>query len=283
MTVLRRDIHDHAAGFDALLRDLAASVTCESIMTPWRDVERVTGAHSRETKQRATAMMDAGRYSSVPLIDCAGAGGAVRGRYIRWTPEGSIAFEHSQPHHFVAGATDAFSLLARMAEHKQIAMTVGDAQKPVGWITFADFSKRPFRLLAFVIVSEAEYLLARAIDQLHPKDGWLEFAGALPKDEVADLLKRRDEAREWDALMPLTTFADIGQLARVASASPKVCARLGLIEGDGNRLRLIADMRNRVAHTVRPVVAGPGAIQTTAAHVRLLRELIERWSAAIGE
>ena len=60
--------HEHAGGFDALLRDLAARVTCESIMTPWCDVACVRGAHSRETKERALMMMDAGRFSSVPLI-----------------------------------------------------------------------------------------------------------------------------------------------------------------------------------------------------------------------
>ena len=276
----RHLLHDHLAGFDALLSDLAARVTCESIMTPWCDVECVVGSHDRQTKERAMALMDRGRYSSVPLIDDAG---RVHGRYIRWTPEGATAFENLQPHHFARPHMDAFSLLACMAEHRQIAMFVGDASDsgpPAGWITFADFSKRPFRMLLFAIVSEAEYLLARAIDQKHPRDGWLEFAGALSEAERAELIKRRNEAREWDALMPLTTFAEIGDLVRVACASPAVCARLGLSAGDSDRLRMIADLRNRVAHTVRPVVAGPGAIQTTAAQVRLLRELIERWTAA---
>jgi hypothetical protein len=274
----RHLLHDHVAGFASLLRDLSARVTCGSIMTPWSDVACVTGVHGRETKASAKQLMDAGRYSSVPLV---GDDGAVRGKYLRWTPEGSIAFENAQPHHFIAAEASGLNLLARMAEHNQIAMCVGTADDAHGWITFADFSKRPFRLLLFAIVSEVEYLLARAIDEHHPQDGWLELAGALPPGEQSDLKKRREEAREWDALMPLTTFADIGHLVRVACASPAVCERLGLTPGNSDRLRMIADLRNRVAHTVRPVVAGPGAIQTTAGHVRLLRELIDRWSAAI--
>lgn len=275
-----RLLHDHNAGFDALLADLASRVTCASIMTPWSDVERVVGEHGRETKEHATRVMDAGRYSTVPLTDDAG---HLRGRYIRWTPEGSIAFEHAQAHHFAPAGADAFSLLARMAEHNQMAICVGDVSGPLGWITFADFSKRPFRLLLFAIVSEVEYLLARAIDEQHPHDGWLELASALPAHERQELGVRREEARDWDALMPLTTFADIGHLVRVAYASPAVRERLDLAAGESDRLRAISDLRNRVAHTVRPVVAGPGAIQTLAATVRMLRELIARWSVRLPD
>lgn len=279
----RPSSNDLDAGFDALLADLAGRVTCASIMTPWSAVERVVGEHCRETKEQATRQMDAGRYSSVPLTDEAG---VLRGRYIRWSPAGSVAFEHAQPHHLAPPAADAFSLLARMAEHNQIAMCVGDAQSaaaPLGWITFADFSKRPFRLLMFAIVSEVEYLLARAIDERHPGDKWLEIADALPAAERDDLIARREAARDWDAIMPLTTFADIGHLVRVAYASPAVRERLGLVEGESDRMRALSDLRNRVAHTVRPVVAGPGAIQTMAATVRMLRELIARWNAAPEE
>lgn len=275
-----RLLHDHNAGFDALLADLASRVTCASIMTPWCDVECVVGEHNRETKAQATRVMDAGRYSTVPLVDEAG---VVRGRYIRWTPEGSVTFENTQAHHFAPAGADAFSLLARMAEHNQIAMGVGDAENahaPLGWITFADFSKRPFRLLLFMIVAEVEYLLARAIDEQHPDDSWLQLHDALPVHERQELSVRREEARDWDALMPLTTFADIGHLVRVAYASPAVRERLGLVEGEGDRMRALSDLRNRVAHTVRPVVAGPGAIQTMAATVRMLRELIARWNSA---
>ena len=110
-------------------------------------------------------------------------------------------------------------------------------------------------------------------------DGWLGFLEkANDPDHPADELReRKSHASGFDTTMPLSTFATIGHLISVVKHSPKVRKLLGETDRVAKQLQSLPHLRNRVAHAVKPIVAGPLHIKTVAREVELMFEWIDRW------
>lgn len=176
-----------------------------------------------------------------------------------------------------------------MGVEGRIAVMLGNPDHPQGLVTYADFSKRPARVLLFAIVAEVESLLARAINEAHPDDSWIELVESYkeaaaghhlhPREELA---QRKANAMHWDSIMPLTTFAEIGHLVGAVERSQAVIHLLGEDEKLPSRLRSLPGLRNRVAHVVKPVIAGPKQIKSVASQVDLMLEWIKRWEKRLA-
>lgn len=272
----RARMHEHLGSLHDIVDTLQRELVACSIMTPWSEVDAVEGAGpTRQAQAAAGELMDRHHYSGVPLL----AGGRVCGVYVRTEPRERPSFEPITPDHFVEPTLALVPLIQRMKESRKVVVGVGSAQAPEGWLTYADFSKRPFRVLLFAIVAEVEYLLAVAIDRAHPADAWV---GLLPPDSQNQLLQQQGAAEQWDVTMPVTTFADIGQLIDAVGRSPEVQALLGVDDRIADRLRSLSQLRNRVAHVVRPIVSGPGRIRSVAKQVALMLGWIDSWTARLA-
>ncbi len=274
-------MHEGVCTFAEFLTRFRRVLPCQLIMTPWKEVQGVRGANGREVKEQATELMNTHQYSCVPLTK----NNTVEGLYLRFNLEDQPEYKGAEPSHFYRSDRDVISLLRHMRDEERIAIVVGDAENPEGLVTYADFSKRPARVILFAVVAEVEYLLARAIDRVHPDDGWLELIeetdkhGRNPREELA---QRKASAKQWDSIMPLTTFAEIGHLVGVVERSQDVVRLLGEDDKLPSRLRSLPDLRNSVAHVVRPVIAGPKRIKTVANQVDLMFQWIERWEKRLA-
>lgn len=275
---MRSRLHEHAGSLREVIELLNKNMTAQSIMTPWPAVDYVVAERNDPiNKAEACKLMDKHQYSAVPVVweSC------VIGVYLRHKPGGAPNFEGIRPGHFVDAKVGLLELIQRMRDTQKIAVGVGSAESPVGWLTYADFSKRPFRVLLFTLMAEIEYLLAYTLDIVHPDGSWLELlnrGNSEAKDDQAELRKRQKEAEHWDVTMPLTTFAEIGHLIHAIPASEQALCLLGETSAIAKQLRSIPDLRNRVAHVVRPVVAGPKQISSVTKQINLMLEWTQRWS-----
>ena len=221
--------------------------------------------------------MNRHQYSAVPVVWSS----CVIGVYLRHDPGRTPNFEGIRPKHFVDAKLGLLELIRRMRDTQKIAVGIGSSESPVGWLTYADFSKRPFRVLLFALMAEIEYLLAHALDLAHPDGSWLDLLNrgdGEARDDRKELLKRQQEAKHWDATMPVTTFAEIGHLIHAIPASEQALSLLGETSEVANQFMSIPDLRNRVAHVVRPVVAGPKQISSVAKQIDQMLEWTQRWS-----
>lgn len=279
----RAKLHEHAGSLHDVIDLLSSKLTTESIMTPWSVVDCVeTSANGREAKPHAAELMKRHEYSAVPIVRA----GEVVGTFVRHKPGIEPTFESLQPGHFVGADMGLIQLIRHMRDAGRIAVGVGSAEQPLGWVTYADFSKRPFRVILFTIVAEVEYFLASGLDATYADGGWarLLLADKKPnRGSVGELLVRRLEAAHWDVTMPLTTFAEIGHLIQAVEASPELLKLLDISEEAIDRLRSIPELRNRVSHVVRPVVAGPKQIAAVANQIDLMLEWIDRWSKRLAD
>lgn len=279
--ISRLSIHEHGASLHHLLGLLERETSAASLLVPW-DVVQCASAerNGSEPAKHAASLMDAHNFSGVPLTWQ----GEVRGVYVRHQRQGRPQFEGIRPQHFVRSDISMLNMLRHMRESRCIVLGIGTAAAPEGWLTYADFSKRPFRVLLFAIVAEVEMLMAHALDLAHPDDSWVDLIPADPKGERdyrAEVLGRQKEAKGWDVAMPLTTFADISHLTRAIPESPAALRLLGEDKGIAGKLKDLSGLRNRVAHVVKPVVAGPKEIATVADQIDTLLGWIERWPAAM--
>jgi hypothetical protein len=95
-------------------------------------------------------------------------------------------------------------------------------------------------------------------------------------------MKRKAAAKSWDTTMPLTTFAEIRHLIEAVGASSKAIDRLGENGEIADKLKSLPDLRNRVAHVVKPIVAGPAKIKSVANQIDLLLGWVDCWSTPLG-
>jgi len=276
--ISRKQFHAHSGSLEELLAIIEKHLTAAAIMTPWKQVAVINAeANSPEAKKRAGELMDRNFYSGVPMV-CAD---RVRGVFLRFEPGRNVNFEGTKAEQFVKPDISLLTLIGRMRDTQRIVVGIGSAESPEGWVTYADFSKRPFRVLLFALMAEIEYLLARALDMAYPDDSWIEL---LPKDENREeLQKRQKEAQHWDVLMPLTTFANIGDLIRAMPHSPEALAMLGETAAIDTHLKSIPELRNNVDHVVRPVVRGPKQISSVANQIDLMLEWAKRWTANLAD
>lgn len=273
--------HAHTGSLHELIGSLQQLLTTSSIMTPWPQVDSVTAqANSAEVRDRAKALMDQHQYSGIPVVW----EGKVGGVFTRHDLSRPPRFENIRPEHFVPSDLGLIELIRHMQTHEHIVVGVGSSDEPLGWVTYADFSKRPFRVLLFAIVAEIEYLLAEALDRAHPDGSWIDSLESDPgrPNARAALLERREDAKHWDVSMPVTTFAEIGHLISGLKGSPQALARIGESKDVVERLQSIPELRNRVAHAVKPVVAGPSQIKTVCGHIDLLLGWIDSWTAQLS-
>lgn len=273
----RRLMHEHAGSLHDLLKHLHEGFPCSSIMTPWDQVRCVDGQEDGPPAQgMARSLMEANEFSAVPLVTDR----RVYGMYRRDDPRGAIVFEDAHPEQFFTADNDVISLLFEMKERSRFAALLGAESDPIGLVTYADFSKRPARVILFALVSEVEYFLARAIDEVYPDDTWVDLIEPLDDEERHPrdvLLERKRVAKSWDTTMPLTSFAEVGHLARVVEGSNAVRELLSEDDRFPRRLKSLPDLRNRVAHAVKPIVAGPRLVKSVAGQVALMLKWIERW------
>jgi CBS domain-containing protein len=261
-----------------LLDLLSSQLGTEAIMTPWHDVEYISAeGNSAQARAAAQELMFSKQYSAVPVMweD------RVVGVYFAHDPGRTPRYENLRDDHFVPNAQPLFQLIERMAASDRVAVGVGTPERPVGWVTYADFSKRPFRVLLFTLLAEIEFLMAHALDVAHPDGSWVDYlpvAAEGERDHQAELLRRQQEALHWDVTMPLTTFAEIGHLIHGLAGSTTARRLLGLTPEDVSRLRDIPELRNRVSHVVKPIVAGPKQIKITASRIQCLLNWAESWS-----
>jgi CBS domain-containing protein len=268
-------MHAHSGSLRELLAVIEEKLTVAAIMTPWEQVDCVPAeATSEEAEVQAMDLMDRHHYSGVPMVW----GKNVRGVFLRHDPAGRVSFERIKPEHFIESDIGLVTLIRRMRDTQRTVVGVGSPESPVGWVTYADFSKRPFRVLLFALMAEIEYLLALALDMAHPDDSWIDL---LP-DKTVEFLQRREDAKHWDVVMPMTTFAEIGDLILAVPASRKALALLGETESIARRLKSIPDLRNRVDHVVRPVVRGPKLISSVANQIDQMLAWAERWTANLA-
>ena len=282
MTMTRRKnsrirTHEHIGSLEDILATLERGLTSESIMTPWHQVEAITAERNGpEVRDAAKSLMDRYNYSGIPVVWS----NSVVGFYMRHDPDAIPRYQGIRADHFVSPKMGLFDLVRVMSTTQQIAVCVGAADAPCGWLTYADFSKRPFRVMLFALVAEIEYLLALALDTAHPDDSWVNLLAS--GDAKAELLRRQNEAKHWDVCMPLTTFADIGHLIHAVPASPEAMRLIGGDEELPKQLRAICDLRNRVDHVVRPVIAGPKQISSVSDQTVMLRSWVGKWSRALA-
>jgi hypothetical protein len=273
----RARLHEHPGSLTDLIAVIGHQLTASSLMTPWEEVATIAGeANTRELKEQATELMDRHQFSGVPMVW----NEQVRGVYVRHEPDQPPRFQGVRPEHFVGPQVRIVDLVRHMRDTQKVVVGVGAAEAPVGWLTYADFSKRPSRVLLFTIVAEVEYLLACALDIAHPDDSWIDLVPASEdprRDFREELLQRRREAVGWDVNMPLTTFSEIGHLIRAASNSPAVLEMLGEGEDLAVQLLTLPELRNRIAHAVRPVIAGPKQIGVVADQLDRLLGWIAKW------
>jgi hypothetical protein len=281
-TMSRMTMHEHSGSLHDLLAILEKELRASSLMTPWAQVASITApGNGPESKATALKLMNAHHYSGVPVVW----EGAVCGMYLRHAPDSSAQYEGIRPNHFVAADLSLIRLIRHMRDAGRIAVGVGTPESPLGWLTYADFSKRPFRVLLFAVVAEVECLLAHALDTAYPDDSWVDL---IPVDPVSqrntadELRKRQSEAQGYDVTMPITTFADIGHLVRGLPQATAALALLGESADIASSLLAISDLRNRVAHVVRPVVPGPKHIGPVANQLDLLLGWIDTWSARMS-
>jgi hypothetical protein len=274
----RKRAHEHAESLRNFLDHIQSSARVESVMTPWTMVDFVEAESvDKAVKFRAKDLMDRNHYSGVPLLWI----GEYRGMFVRNNPSGTPRFERPKADHFVERTLGLIELIRQLRDTQRVVVGVGTPLRPSGWLTYADLSKRPFRVLLFALVAEVEYLLAEVIDRVFPDDDWPKVLLAddgFSRESVGELLVRRVEAAHWDVVMPLTTFAEIGHLAGVVGASRQVQAFLGVNETVKNQLKSLSELRNRVAHVVRPIVAGPSQISGVANQIDLMLGWIDTWS-----
>lgn len=270
----RHAMHEGVCTFHDFITRFRKVLPCRLIMTPWDEVKTVDRQGDRAgEKKSAQTLMDENSFSSLPVVE----EGELRGLYIRLDPNGKTEYENTKGDHFFPYEKDVLSLLRHMWDTQRFAVLLGDSDNPQGLVTYADFSKRPARVILFAVVAEVEYLLARAIDRVHPDDGWLALLDEHGGNPGKDLAQRKEDAKHWDTIMPLTTFAEIGHLVGVVERSQEVVRLLGEDDRLPTRLRSLPDLRNRVAHVVKPVIAGPKQIKSVASQVDLMLGWIERW------
>lgn len=275
-------MHEGVCTFGDFLTRFRRVLPCQLIMTRWESVITVNRQGDRgQEKASAQALMDENSFSSLPVVEH----GELHGFYLRHKPHGKIEYENAKADHFFPSEDDVISLLRHMRDNTRFAVLLGDRNNPRGLVTYADFSKRPARVILFAVVAEVEYLLARAIEMVYPDDGWLELVeetdehGRKPREELA---QRKANAKHWDSIMPLTTFAEIGHLVVVVERSQDVVRLLGEDDTLPRRLRSLPDLRNSVAHAVRPVIAGPKRIKSVANQVDLMFQWIDRWEKRLA-
>jgi hypothetical protein len=271
----RRQLHEHGGTLRDLVVQLGSGLSAASLMTSWSQVSKLDApGNSKDVKEQARQVMERYQYSGIPLVS----GGRIVGVFMRHRPDSTPRFENARPTLFLDANTGLLDLLRYMRDEKRIALVLGTADAPQGWVTYADFSKRPFRVLLFAIVAEAEYLLASAFDRAYPDDSWIDL---LEPDHRESILTKKREAQHWDAAMPATTFADLGHLVHAVEQSRPVQKLIGPIKMA--ELRPLPDLRNRVAHVVKPIVAGPTQIATVANQVDRLLGWIDDWSERLNE
>jgi hypothetical protein len=276
--ISRSRMHAHSGSLRELLAVIETNLTAAAIMTPWEQVDFVEAkGNTSKAEGRARKLMDRYHYSGVPMVYA----NTVRGVFLRHDPApvGRVAFEWIKPEHFVERDIGLVPLIRRMRDNGRTVVGIGSADSPVGWMTYADFSKRPFRVLLFALMAEIEYLLARALDMAHPDDSWIDL---LPAEKTTNLRKQHEKAMHWDVVMPMTTFAEIGDLILFVPASRKALALLGETESIADRLKSIPDLRNRVDHVVRPVVKGPKQVSSVATQIDLMLAWAEQWTANLA-
>jgi len=273
--ISRLRMHAHSGSLRELLAVIETKLPAAAIMTPWEQVDFVKAeGNTSKAREHARNLMDRYHYSGVPMV-CAN---TVRGVFLRHDPVGRVSFEGIKPEHFIERDIGLVGLIRRMRDTQRTVVGIGSAESPVGWMTYADFSKRPFRVLLFALMAEIEYLLAFALDMAHPDDSWIKL---LP-EKTSKFRQSHEKAMNWDAVMPMTTFAEIGDLIRAVPASKKALALLGETESIADRLKSIQDLRNRVVHVVRPVVKGPKQISSVAKQIDLMLAWAKRWTANLA-
>lgn len=278
-TISRMAMHEHGGSLHDLLTILEKELRASSLMTPWAHVASITASgNGPESKAAALALMNAHHYSGVPVVW----DGVVRGMYLRHAPDAGAQYEGIKPSHFVSPDISLIGLIRHMRDAGRIAVGVGTPEAPLGWLTYADFSKRPFRVLLFAVVAEVECLLAHALDTAYPDDSWVDLITidpVSPRNTADELRKRQSEAMGYDVTMPITTFADIGHLVRGLPQASAALALLGETSEIAPSLLAVSDLRNRVAHVVRPVIPGPKQIGPVANQLDQLLGWIDAWSA----
>ena len=278
----RHAMHEGVCTFHDFLTRFRQVLPCQLIMTPWAEVKTVKRQEDRaEETNTARAMMDADSFSGLPVVE----NGDLKGLYLRFKPGEAIQYENTKADHFFPCDRDVLSLLRHMRDGERVTVLLGNPTKPRGLVTYADFSKRPARVILFAVVAEVEYLLARAVDKLHPNDKWLDLlssAGSDANKAHKALTKWKEKADHWDATMPATTFAGISHLITAVKHLDGMEHMLDEDCGLSDRLRELPSLRNRVAHAVKPVIAGPGEIKTVADQVDLMFEWIDRWETQLS-
>lgn len=278
----RHVMHEGVCTFHDFLTRFRKVLPCQLIMTRWESVITVDRQGDRaQEKASAQALMDENSFSSLPAVEH----GELHGFYLRHKPHGKIEYENAKADHFFPCEDDVISLLRHMRDNSRFAVLLGDQNNPRGLVTYADFSKRPARVILFAIVAEVEYLLARAIDKLYPDDKWLDLLSnmnGVAKRTHKAIAKRKTEADRWDAIMPATTFADIGHLISVVKHLEGIERLLGEDRGLPGRLCELPRLRNRVAHVVKPVIAGPKRIKSVTDQVDLMLQWIDRWETRLA-
>jgi hypothetical protein len=279
--ISRNTIHEDSGSLRDLLATLQSQLPAASIMTPWSQVQKVQAeSNGRETKARARALMDQNQFSAIPMVWS----DRVIGVYARRDPMRDPGYEALRPEHFVESNIALIDLIHHMRDCDKVVVGVGSADRPAGWLTYADLSKRPFRVLLFAIMAEVEYLVARSLDVAYPDDSWIELLGGddSVRNDQASLRRSKEDALHWDVKMPMTTFANIGQLTHALAASSRALAILGESDQIADSLRSISELRNRVAHAVKPVVDGPGQIKGVADQIDLMLRWITSWTASLA-
>jgi hypothetical protein len=160
----------HAGSLKQLIEILQSCASSTSIMTPWNSVHAIDApSNSRDARERTHLLMNEHQYSGVPLVHL----GRILGVYMRHNATAMPRHQAATPSLFFDPESGPLELLKHMCDTSRIAVALGSANRPVGWVTYADFSKRAFRVLLFAIIAEVELLLATAIDVAYPDDSWV--------------------------------------------------------------------------------------------------------------
>jgi len=263
--------------FQHVVDCISREMTVSSIMTPWDKVDFAHGdTDTPQAKAEADAYIDNNYYSGVPLFES----GLVHGVYLRLGLKENTVFHSAEESYFVPSNIGLFDLLGRLRNTGHMIAIVGSQNDPGGWVTYADFGKRPFRVLLFVLVAEVEYLLATALEVTHPNNSWVELIKE--KKHRNKLEKEKERAEHWDVCLPLTTFANLEHLIIALGESPATIDLLGETASVIDKLDDIRKLRNRVDHVVKPVIAGPKCIAEVAGHVDLMLQWSQKWPTRLA-
>lgn len=229
--------------------------------------------------------LEAARVDQVPVLDgharALGIASAekIRAANVRVFNEHSLQSVVDREVFWTVGSS--LESLLQQLEKSRAALVRASGQEPFGLISISDLSWPAFRSTLFPLFCEFEHGLARMITQRFGADPW-GWVTMLHKDSRPGIVGHWEIARQKRVDTSATVGATLSQLLEVVGQDPELRSRL--IEKPSRAAfdeltKPIREVRNQVAHPVRPLVEQVEDLKRVRQAVAGLQQLVERLRA----